>query len=80
MLIPVENLMQKFGRHLTPGAFLVDIFPVLQYVPSWVPGARFKKLAQKWREELLETVNAPYQFAKQRLMVSHVALRHCLQL
>ena len=25
-----------------PGAFLVDIIPILKYVPEWFPGARFQ--------------------------------------
>ncbi|KAK7062506.1 cytochrome P450 [Favolaschia claudopus] len=42
---------------LVPGRFLVDILPVLRYVPEWFPGVRFltfaregKKLAEKMRD------------------------------
>ena len=31
------------------GAFLVDIFPLLRFVPSWVPGACFQKKATQWK-------------------------------
>ncbi|EKM49142.1 uncharacterized protein PHACADRAFT_60089, partial [Phanerochaete carnosa HHB-10118-sp] len=31
------------------GAYLVDAFPILQYVPAWFPGAQFKRDAAKWR-------------------------------
>ncbi|KAG7442660.1 cytochrome P450 [Guyanagaster necrorhizus] len=30
------------------GSFLVDSFPVLQYLPSWFPGADFKRKAADW--------------------------------
>jgi hypothetical protein len=29
----------RFAGSLAPGEFLVDVFPWLRYVPSWVPGA-----------------------------------------
>ena len=32
-----------------PGAFLVDLFPILKYVPSWFPGAGFQKKAIRVR-------------------------------
>ncbi|KAK0462940.1 cytochrome P450 [Desarmillaria tabescens] len=30
------------------GSFLVDSFPILQYVPDWFPGADFKRKAAHW--------------------------------
>ncbi|CAL1709868.1 unnamed protein product [Somion occarium] len=40
-----------FAGSLAPGKFLVDVMPWLQYVPSWVPGAGWKKLAAQWAED-----------------------------
>ncbi|KAJ3569369.1 hypothetical protein NP233_g5091 [Leucocoprinus birnbaumii] len=37
-----------------PGRFLVDIMPSLRYVPEWMPGAEFKRLAQKWSSIILQ--------------------------
>ncbi|TFK21255.1 cytochrome P450 [Coprinopsis marcescibilis] len=34
----------------SPGAFFVDIFPFLKYVPGWFPGAGFKRKASEWRK------------------------------
>ncbi|QKD59379.2 cytochrome P450 [Fusarium oxysporum Fo47] len=47
-----------------PGAFLVDILPLLRYVPDWVPGANFKRLAKKWSSELDDLTEKPYAFVK----------------
>ncbi|KAF5601062.1 oxidoreductase [Fusarium pseudocircinatum] len=47
-----------------PGAFLVDILPPLRYVPDWVPGANFKRLAKKWSSELDDLTEKPYAFVK----------------
>lgn len=33
-----------------PGKFLVDVLPWLKYVPEWVPGASFQRLAREWKE------------------------------
>ncbi|KAG8998658.1 hypothetical protein FRB90_012265 [Tulasnella sp. 427] len=32
--------------------YLVDIFPLLKYVPAWFPGAKFQREASQWKEEL----------------------------
>ncbi|KAG9497133.1 hypothetical protein J7337_011925 [Fusarium musae] len=47
-----------------PGAFLVDVLPLLPYVPDWVPGANFKRLAKKWSSELDDLTEMPYAFSK----------------
>ncbi|KAF9558598.1 cytochrome P450 [Agrocybe pediades] len=46
-----------------PGAFLVDMIPVLKYVPEWVPGAGFKRKARAWRKIQERFRDAPYQQA-----------------
>ncbi|KAF8210796.1 hypothetical protein K438DRAFT_1959016 [Mycena galopus ATCC 62051] len=33
-----------------PGRFLIDTFPILKYVPEWVPGAGFERTARFWKE------------------------------
>jgi hypothetical protein len=38
-----EALVAGFGEVAVPGRFLVDLFPILRYVPSWLPGAGWKK-------------------------------------
>ncbi|KAJ6530948.1 cytochrome P450 [Mycena vulgaris] len=46
-----EKAFAEFSQITRPGAFLVDVMPLLKYVPSWLPGANFKRLAKmyaKW--------------------------------
>jgi hypothetical protein len=38
--------------------------PWLKYVPPWVPGANFKRLAHKWRQLVMEALEKPYEAAK----------------
>ena len=50
-----EELLSGASQAGIPGAFLVDLFSNLKYVPSWFPGAGFqrklhdgKKLVTLW--------------------------------
>jgi hypothetical protein len=51
-----------------PGAFLVDLLPVLKYVPSWFPGAGFKRKAARWRASIREMLERPYRRVKRELV------------
>ena len=42
--------MESISELLIPGAFLVDIIPILKYVPEWFPGARFQRKAAVMRK------------------------------
>ncbi|KAI0544305.1 cytochrome P450 [Xylaria curta] len=63
----VGDAMEKFARAAVPGAFMVDIFPLLRKLPDWVPGAAFKKLAREWAAELLDVAEKPYAFVKHQM-------------
>ncbi|THU90784.1 cytochrome P450, partial [Dendrothele bispora CBS 962.96] len=41
------------------GSFLVDFFPLLKYVPAWLPGGSFKKKAAAWAPTVSNLRNAP---------------------
>ncbi|KDQ59121.1 hypothetical protein JAAARDRAFT_127559 [Jaapia argillacea MUCL 33604] len=47
-----------------PGKFLVDLIPILKYVPAWVPGADFQKKAAYWRELKDRFINDPFKAVK----------------
>ena len=51
-----------------PGAFLVDIFPILKYIPSWFPGAGFKKKAACWREAINAMAEKPFLHVQKQLV------------
>jgi hypothetical protein len=57
----VEEAAGSIAELLIPGAFLVDIVPILKYVPEWFPGAKFQSKAammQKHAETMRNTVFA----------------------
>ena len=56
------------------GQFLVEAFPSLQRLPSWFPGARFKRVAAAWREESLRIRDQLYTSAKEIMASTSVVL------
>lgn len=59
-----EHGEEGFTTAAVPGAFMVDSFPILKYVPEWMPGAGFKKKAREWRESATIMRERPYKTAK----------------
>ena len=54
-----------------PGAFLVELFPILKYVPSWFPGAGFQKKATLVREATNIMVEQPFRLVQEQLVQFH---------
>ncbi|KAF9476782.1 cytochrome P450 [Pholiota conissans] len=52
---------------LTPGKYFVDLFPILKFVPAWVPGAGFKEKAKEWKEKVLKMIDIPYAATKESM-------------
>ncbi|KAH9959904.1 cytochrome P450 [Russula compacta] len=53
--------------YLSVNGFLVDAFPFLRHIPSWVPGAEFRRLAEGWAVTFSSMVDKPYAWAKNQL-------------
>ncbi len=43
-----EDAMQTFSDAFVPGRYLVETFPLLRFLPSWFPGAKFKREGTAW--------------------------------
>ncbi|KAJ7495381.1 cytochrome P450 [Mycena latifolia] len=70
----VHQAVHAASMASVPGAFLVNTFPYLKYIPTWFPGAGFKRQAKKWRKLLHSALDAPFAETK-RLMESGKAPR-----
>ena len=64
----VDTATEQFSLATSPGAFLVDVFPVLRYVPSWFPGASFQKKAIEWKRVIEQMADVPHEFVKARMV------------
>nr|BAK09488.1 cytochrome P450 [Postia placenta] len=62
-----ERFNKDFSHMVRPGRFLVDNIPILQYLPSWLPGMGFKSLAKECREQFLRLCNEPYAYVKDQV-------------
>ena len=55
-----EAALKSASDSIVPGAFLVDMIPILKYVPEFVPGAGFQKKARIWRKVQEDSRERPY--------------------
>ena len=63
---------------LEPGGTLINILPVLRHVPSWVPGATAKKIAErsKWLAEEMKRLPMERVTAAVVSMFFSMMIRH----
>ena len=64
-------ILNGFAEAGIPGAFLVDLFPTLKYVPSWFPGAGFQKKAAYLRELSKIVIEKPFRYVEEQLVRGH---------
>ncbi|TFK48755.1 cytochrome P450 [Heliocybe sulcata] len=63
----VDKVMLHFSIMTAPKAFLVDIFPILKYIPAWFPGARFKRLAAEYAPGFVAVAEVPMTYVKEQM-------------
>ncbi|KAJ7134309.1 cytochrome P450 [Mycena epipterygia] len=63
-----EELAKMTGEAIQPGRWLVDSFPFLRHVPSWFPGAGFKRWAAKQRKRSDEIIFSPLKMVQQQIL------------
>ena len=66
-LVSCHRTVNHF-THLFSGAFLVDYFPSMRFIPSWLPGGKFKTLVPKFKAAFDAMVEKPYERAKQLIV------------
>ena len=55
-----EEAVGAMAELMIPGAFFVDIIPILKYVPRWFPGATFQRKAVVMQEHAAKIRNATF--------------------
>ena len=66
-----EDVLDGLTRAGVPGTFLVDLVPILKYVPSWFPGAGFQRKAAHWRGVNHIMAEKPFGHVKEQLVRVH---------
>ncbi len=59
MAIAAET-MATFAAVFVPGKYLVETFPILRFLPSWLPGARFKREGKEWTQIVRRLRDTPW--------------------
>jgi hypothetical protein len=59
-----EQAVEALSELLIGGAFLVDVLPILKYVPHWFPGAKFQKQATMMQTWAKKSRNATFAATK----------------
>jgi len=68
-----DKALSEFSQITTPGAFLVDMMPILKYVPSWFPGAGFKRLAKKYTKSCDDLGAIPLAYVQEQMATGQAA-------
>ena len=63
-----EEIVKVFADCLQPGHFLVDIFPFLQWVPRWLPGAAWKRRLLDVAKISDDVLHRTFDDAKERVV------------
>jgi len=63
-----EKAMAASAAGAIPGRFLVDVLPSLKYVPEWLPGANFQRIAREWKELWRRFANRTFEVAEANIV------------
>ncbi|KAE9390851.1 cytochrome P450 [Gymnopus androsaceus JB14] len=58
--------------YISVDGFLVDVLPILSHIPSWAPGASFKRRAQGWAVTFDNMVERPFAWIKEQLASGYI--------
>ena len=64
----VKETCESMGMLKVPGSFLVDTFPILRMLPTWMPGASHHKFAQVHRPKVEAMVETPFIMVKEDIV------------
>jgi len=83
VLLMAEECLGMLANEVASGGgiWAVDVFPVLKYMPSWMPGSGFLVKAKKWKAMLEQAVDVPYKIALNAMVrASEVVTNACFVL
>ncbi|KAG1808629.1 cytochrome P450 [Suillus subaureus] len=71
LLLAAEKAIKVFLEVANPQtAVILEAFPFLLKLPSWFPGAKFKRLAIQSQKNAIAMVNIPFNYARERAMTA----------
>lgn len=64
----VEEALEGLAEAGSFGAFLVDVLPIMKYIPSWFPGAQWKRKADRWKRVNSAVQQEPFKWVKNQMV------------
>lgn len=64
----MERGLLSFSESKLPGAFWVENFPFLRYLPAWMPGASAQRFGAKYKSIVMSVRERPFAVAKQDIV------------
>ncbi|CAE6363075.1 unnamed protein product [Rhizoctonia solani] len=77
----VSCAVDGFSRSIIASNFYVNLFPWMQYIPAWFPGAQWKRKALVWRWQTEQMLHVPYNWTREKMGTGSAPpsmLRHIL--
>ncbi|CAL1697458.1 unnamed protein product [Somion occarium] len=62
-----ERGIEVISESGSPGSMLVDFFPFLKQIPTWMPGAGFKRKAFSARKSIVDMQDVPYNMVREQM-------------
>lgn len=62
------SIVEVFLTYSAPGRLLVSTFHSLRHIPSWFPGAGWKRILEKLGDLTEEIMNEPFDAVEQRMV------------
>ncbi|KAK1230834.1 hypothetical protein PQX77_006074 [Marasmius sp. AFHP31] len=75
----VLDAMEGISAGATFGTFWVDYLPALKYIPSWVPGASFKRKAKEWNKPIIGLRDKPWRWVQRAIEEGMAESSFCTQ-
>ena len=70
LIAMAEEAVEAMSELTNAGTFLVDILPILKYVPGWFPGAKFQTKAAMTRTHVEKIRNATFAATKEVMVIT----------
>ncbi|KZT11606.1 cytochrome P450 [Laetiporus sulphureus 93-53] len=67
MIATLHTFMNNFSAATLPGAWLVDLVPHLECLPTWMPGVQFLRTAASWKKLSQKMSWSPYLWCKENV-------------
>ncbi|PCH38773.1 cytochrome P450 [Wolfiporia cocos MD-104 SS10] len=62
-----DQALQGVVAYGPPGTTHIDFMPILKYVPSWIPGIRFRKEAERIRRLVRQMMDVPFALVRDQM-------------